>query len=203
MAVWPDRIRFPGGGEFLAQLFQFFVERRLIGQQNRKLFVTLTKTSSHLVELIRRLRRHGGGLGQQTRSKAQAGAGVRFLAVGCRQPIAEMEQLAGGGQCVGRRNFPGAVHRQITQFLDESGFGEQRLAYNLPETGCVNQGSQMVLIRQFVGCAMRAILDVWIISCCTLARWHALLLNKLIDLIIALYYSRRKCMGFYDEQLRE
>ena len=101
-----------------------------------------------LLQLVQRLRLDGGGLGQQARSKTQAGVGARPLSIGPRQPVAEMEQLAGGCHRVGRRYFTGAVYRQIAQVLDEPGFGEQRIADHLPEAGLVNQGAQVVLIRQ-------------------------------------------------------
>ena len=59
-----------------------------------------------------------------------------------------MKQLAGGGQRIGRQYFAIAMHRQITEILNELGFGEQRITDHLPKTGFMNQGAKMILIRQ-------------------------------------------------------
>ena len=59
-----------------------------------------------------------------------------------------MEQLAGGGDGIGAQNGAGAVDRQIAQVLDELGFNEHGIARRGAKAGFVNQGAQVVLVRQ-------------------------------------------------------
>ena len=59
-----------------------------------------------------------------------------------------MKQLAGCGQRIGRQYFAVTMHRHITEVFNQLGFGEQGITNHLPETGLMNQGAQMILIRQ-------------------------------------------------------
>ena len=93
-------------------------------------------------------------VGNSAGRKAQVWRGACALAVGAGQPVANVEQLACGGQGIGGQDFAGAVHCQIAQVFDELGLGEHRIARRGPKRGLVNQGAQVVLVGQAQGLVM-------------------------------------------------
>lgn len=59
-----------------------------------------------------------------------------------------MEEFPGRVEGVSRRHLLGAVHGQVTKVLDEPSLGEKRFTHRLPEGGFVDQGAEVILIRQ-------------------------------------------------------
>lgn len=146
MGVRLGGIGLPGRRDFLTQLPELVVQRGLVGEQRGQAFITRLQVGGQLLQLLQGLGGDSGCFGYQADLKAEAGFGTGGVAVGSGQPVAEVEEFAGGAEGVGRGHFPGAMDGQVAQVLDQAGLGEERIADGLAKGRFVNQGAEVVLI---------------------------------------------------------
>jgi hypothetical protein len=141
-----------GSGHLLAQPGQLGIQRSRGAQQGGEPFIALGELRLQLLQLVQGLRWHGrccgGRPGQKRRVEGQPGVGPAALAIGARQPVADVEQFARGHLGICRRHLAGAVHGLVAQFLDHLGLGEHGLAHHPGEAGLVDQRAQVVLVGQ-------------------------------------------------------
>ena len=138
------------GGELVAQLRQFIVQRRFITEQRGELFVALMQLRFKFLQLIERLRHGGYGERnwQQLQQKAQTGIRPRLQAVGASQPIAKVKQLTGCRHRISGQHFARTVNGQIAQVFNQFRFGEQRIPQHRPKARLVNLRGEIILVRQ-------------------------------------------------------
>ncbi len=135
------------GGHGLAQGLQFGIQRSVVLLGCGQCGVTLLEPGFELEQLLGGLRRFGGRLGQLGEGEGLARRRAMRAAIGTGQPIAEVEQLAGGIDRICRGHLLGPMHRHIAQVFDKPGLGEQGLAHSGLEGGLVDEGAQVVLVR--------------------------------------------------------
>jgi len=140
--------RFLGLGHLGAQTLQLFVQRRLVRQQRRELFIPLSQPGFQLLELLDGLLRKRRGLGQRAGVEGQPRRRLGAACVGAGEPVAHMEQLADRRQRVDLLDGPMAVHGLVAERVDDPGLAEHRLARGRLEGRLVDQRAQVVLIRQ-------------------------------------------------------
>ena len=140
------------GGDLFADAAEFFIERRLIGEQCGEFFVPLPQLVLQLLQFFQRLPVSG-------RRGACAAFGVegqprrRFFAasVGVRQPVSDVEEFAGRGEGVELPHWAVAVHGEVAEFFDDPDLGEDRWTDGVAEGGLVDEGAEVILIGELKG----------------------------------------------------
>ena len=134
---------------FGAQALQLLVERGLVGEQRRELLVALAQPRFERAATVRQSALgRGVALRQRGRIEREPGRRPRGAAVGTREPVGHVEQLAHGHQRVVRRDRAVAVHRAVAERVDDPRLAEHRLARGLLEARLVDQRREVVLIGQ-------------------------------------------------------
>ena len=134
-------------GNFGPQAFQLLVERRLVGEQYRQLLVPLTKSGFQHLQLLDALLGRRGSLGQRIGVELQPRRWAPLSSIGAGQPVPNVEQFADCDHRVRLLDGPVTVYSLIAQLDDYACLAEYRFAGSGLEGGFMNQGAQVVLIR--------------------------------------------------------